>query len=86
MEENVTSLERAKQIISQLQKKLDKNYQDKLEARSRVYDLAFRGKEEPTEKELKAQIVYLDTELKQAIERRDYWKEQYLKLKKDGKE
>jgi hypothetical protein len=60
--------------LTNLQNKNSKLYKEKIIAQARVYDLAYKGKEEPTNSELKARIVYLESELRKVIRQREQYK------------
>lgn len=60
--------------VVNLQNRNSKLYKDKIVAQARVYDLVYKGKEEPTQAELKARIVYLESELRRVIRQREQYK------------
>jgi len=60
--------------LTHLRNKNSKLYKEKIAAQARVYDLLYRGKEEPTQGELKARIVYLESELRRVIRQREDYK------------
>jgi len=60
--------------LTHLRNKNSKLYKDKVVAQARVYDLLYKGKEEPTQAELKARVVYLENELRRVIRQREQYK------------
>ena len=60
--------------LTNLQNKNSKLYKEKVVAQARVYDLLYKGKEEPTNAELKARIVYLESELRRVIRQREQYR------------
>jgi predicted nucleic acid-binding Zn-ribbon protein len=68
-------------LVKQLQHRVDRLTNDLQVARARFYDLLYKSEKEPTNVELKAEIVYLKDELKKAIEKRDSLKEELASVK-----
>ena len=62
------------QQLKDAQKKISKYYSEMVEAKARYYDLKHVNDPKPTEQELKARVVYLESELAKAIAKRDQWK------------
>lgn len=60
--------------VTNLQNRNSKLYKEKIVAQARVYDLVYKGREEPTQAELKARIVYLESELRRVIRQREQYK------------
>ncbi len=56
--------------VHSLKRKCDKFYREMLLAKARVYDVIFENMEEPTNAELKSRVIYLEDELKKAVQQR----------------
>lgn len=66
---NITTITQARMIISALQSSLDKKSRELDKARAIIYDLRYSTKPEPLNTELKAQVIRLETELEESIEK-----------------
>lgn len=73
--ETINSLEQAKDIINRLQARENRYYQEQLVAKARIYDIQNYGKPEPSETELKAEVISLRNEIQKLVKQRENLKE-----------
>jgi hypothetical protein len=77
MEENksklspIKTLEQALSVLSRVQSREGRFFQESLVAKARIYDFIYKGVKEPENTELKSQVIYLEDELKKVIKQRD---------------
>jgi hypothetical protein len=75
MTETIKTIEQAREVINNLQRRCDKYYQEMLLAKARIYDIQYYGRPEPKIKELKSENISYQAEIKKLVEQRDRLKE-----------
>ena len=68
------SIEQAREMISKLQRDKDNAIHQKYKAQATLFDILYEAKPMPKDFELKADNIYLKSELKEAIRKRDLYK------------